>query len=540
MRRPAGLGPGRHGGHRIGLPATDRAPQEIEPHLLEIAREPADQQPLPRIATGSSATAVACAQSSPAVSPRSTKAAVRSARSTPMSRASLASPTAPSMSNSVGDHRCLALGRAPAAISSPRSSRRLRPRPRRRAAPARPAKAGRRRGFQLGDQLREGQAPRRPRAAGRPCAGAAPRRRGRTAGCAPRSGIDAVSIASPDRGHAEQPLGRDEGRRELAPGSRLPPRPARRDGSRPRRLIMPVGELGGDDFAPQPVRERYRPGTCCRIAAGKAASSPRPRAAGRPAGPLASSASCIASLVLDSSTASSGRVRPWPSAARRASVCVVGQAFGARGRAGRAPPAFRSTRIWAGIAAGPAASAIDRASACSRLSSSTSAATSSVISPSSLTRACSVSRPARLAEASAILMLTSLSEQSTPAELSMKSVLIARRRRSANSMRPAWVQPRLAPSPITLARTSPPSTRSASLAGSPTCGVVLGRGLHIGADAAEPEQVDRAREDRRDQRVGIGARRPSMPSAARASGLSGISFWLRGKTPPPLEISALS
>ena len=64
-------------------------------------------------------------------------------------------------------------------------------------------------------------------------------------------------------------------------------------------------------------------------------------------------------------------------------------------------------------------------------------------------------------------MLTSLSEQSTPAELSMKSVLM-RPPLSANSIRPAWVTPRLAPSPTTFARTSLPSTLVASFAGSPT------------------------------------------------------------------------
>ena len=47
-------------------------------------------------------------------------------------------------------------------------------------------------------------------------------------------------------------------------------------------------------------------------------------------------------------------------------------------------------------------------------------------------------------------MLTSWSEQSTPAELSMKSVL-SRPPRSAYSMRARWVMPRFAPSPITFA-----------------------------------------------------------------------------------------
>ena len=52
-------------------------------------------------------------------------------------------------------------------------------------------------------------------------------------------------------------------------------------------------------------------------------------------------------------------------------------------------------------------------------------------------------------------MLTSWSEVSTPAELSMKSVLIRPpsppRPRRAYSMRPSWVRPRLPPSPTQLA-----------------------------------------------------------------------------------------
>ncbi|MCY1420090.1 hypothetical protein D9M71_357010 [compost metagenome] len=64
-------------------------------------------------------------------------------------------------------------------------------------------------------------------------------------------------------------------------------------------------------------------------------------------------------------------------------------------------------------------------------------------------------------------MLTSWSEQSTPAALSMKSVLLAPPLRPY-STRPSWVMPRLPPSPTTLARNSRPSTRRASLALSPT------------------------------------------------------------------------
>ena len=69
-------------------------------------------------------------------------------------------------------------------------------------------------------------------------------------------------------------------------------------------------------------------------------------------------------------------------------------------------------------------------------------------------------------------MFTSWSEVSTPAELSMASVLMrppapfAPKR--AKAMRPAWVRPRLAPSPTTLQRKSVASARTRSLALSPT------------------------------------------------------------------------
>ncbi len=63
-------------------------------------------------------------------------------------------------------------------------------------------------------------------------------------------------------------------------------------------------------------------------------------------------------------------------------------------------------------------------------------------------------------------MFTSWSEVSTPAELSMASVLIRPPAR-ANSTRPRWVKPRLPPSPTTRARNWLPSARSASLALSP-------------------------------------------------------------------------
>ena len=57
---------------------------------------------------------------------------------------------------------------------------------------------------------------------------------------------------------------------------------------------------------------------------------------------------------------------------------------------------------------------------------------------------------------------------------------------SAYSTRPRCVKPRLPPSPTTLARTSLPLTRTASLARSPTSAFDSSRRLHVSADAAVP------------------------------------------------------
>ena len=86
---------------------------------------------------------------------------------------------------------------------------------------------------------------------------------------------------------------------------------------------------------------------------------------------------------------------------------------------------------------------------------------------SSLSRAALVSLPWACRAEVRILMFTSWAEVSTPAELSMASVSMRPPAR-AKAMRPAWVTPRLAPSPTTATRSSAASTRTASLALSPT------------------------------------------------------------------------
>jgi hypothetical protein len=101
------------------------------------------------------------------------------------------------------------------------------------------------------------------------------------------------------------------------------------------------------------------------------------------------------SLVLDSSTASSGRVSPCPLVARRAKSSALASPSVLRSRS----PASSSTSISRATRARPTRRALrDRqASACRRLSSSTRCATSSVIEESNATRSSSVSRAARLA-----------------------------------------------------------------------------------------------------------------------------------------------
>ena len=96
-------------------------------------------------------------------------------------------------------------------------------------------------------------------------------------------------------------------------------------------------------------------------------------------------------------------------------------------------------------------------------------------------------------------MLTSWSEVSTPAELSMKSVLILPPQ-VAYSMRPSWVSPRLPPSPTQRARTCAPFDPQPVVGLVADVGVGLGLGLDVGADAAVPQQVDGRLERSADQR----------------------------------------
>ena len=136
-------------------------------------------------------------------------------------------------------------------------------------------------------------------------------------------------------------------------------------------------------------------------------------------------------------------------------------------------------------------------------------------------------------------MFTSWSEVSTPALLSMASVLILPPC-CANSIRPSWVSPRLPPSPTTLTRRSAPSTRIASLALSPTSACVS-----VDAFTYVPMPPFHSRSTCAwriafIRSAGVILATPdSMPRASRMCALIGMALAVRGKMPPPDEISSL-
>ena len=136
-------------------------------------------------------------------------------------------------------------------------------------------------------------------------------------------------------------------------------------------------------------------------------------------------------------------------------------------------------------------------------------------------------------------MFTSWSDMSTPPELSMASVL-SRPPRVQYSRRARWVRPRLPPSPMTRARTAGRIDADAIVGAVADVGVLLGRRLHVGADAAVVEQIDLRARGWPESLPRRWARSSSMPSSARASALSGISFADRSKMPPPALIADAS
>ena len=132
-------------------------------------------------------------------------------------------------------------------------------------------------------------------------------------------------------------------------------------------------------------------------------------------------------------------------------------------------------------------------------------------------------------------MLTSWSEQLTPPALSIASVL-TRPPASANSIRPRCVKPRLPPSPTTRQRSCAASTRTASLALSPTSAWVSDDAFTYVPMPPFQSRSTGARSSAAISSFGASCS-ASTSSAARTCGDSGIDFAVRGNTPPPAEIS---
>ena len=123
-------------------------------------------------------------------------------------------------------------------------------------------------------------------------------------------------------------------------------------------------------------------------------------------------------------------------------------------------------------------------------------------------------------------MLTSTSEVFTPAELSMKSVL-SRPPASAYSTRPRCVKPEIAAFADDLGAQFPAVDAQRIVGAVADLGVALVARLHVGADAAVPQQVDRHAQDGADDLVGCSAGALEPEQRARL-GDSAMDFALRG------------
>ena len=135
-------------------------------------------------------------------------------------------------------------------------------------------------------------------------------------------------------------------------------------------------------------------------------------------------------------------------------------------------------------------------------------------------------------------MLTSLSEQLTPAELSIKSVKI-RPPFNEYSMRANCVNPRLPPSPTTLQRSCFALIRLASLVRSPTSRFVSECAF---TNVPIPALHNKSTFARRISLINsLGSIADCLIlNACFISLLTTIDLALRLKTPPPLDINFLS
>ena len=297
-------------------------------------------------------------------------------------------------------------------------------------------------------------------AAGCRAASGVPRSTSRRLPAAARSG----SAPRPDHVVQRLDLGPERGRPKIVPGRPAQARAISATDAPVSSLtrntnVVPAGvhhvvdHHGGDDLAVQRVRRR--PAGERRAQRRREVAVQLARAAtGRPAGPAPSSSRAAAILVYASSTASSGGVRPAPG--RRAlarSPCRRGRNSSAAVELARPRSSWRRYRACTCSIAGawaPRPWPAPRSARSCRAAPARRRRRSSRRAARCAPRAVDLA-VARRPRSSRILMFTSWSEVSTPAELSMASVLIRPPPR-AYSIRPSWVRPRLPPSPTTRQR----------------------------------------------------------------------------------------
>ena len=251
------------------------------------------------------------------------------------------------------------------------------------------------------------------------------------------------------------------------------------------------------------------------IALGKAAISSA-SIVGSSASVSSSAADWSVSLAIDSTTASSGRVSPRPSAPRRSSTSPASS-----------PSTLRSSRPVAssisivrtnpGRPLAPRASAIDSARLCSRLSSSTSSLTSSVMLASRTLRLSSAQPPlAHFAverDLDVDLIVRAIDPGAIVDEVGVDAPAAVRKFDP-----PGLVDGQVGAFADHAGANVARIDAQRVVGGVADLGMGLVRRLDVGADAAEPQQVDRRFQDRRDQAGGVDRRDVDSQGGARLGG----------------------
>ena len=294
---------------------------------------------------------------------------------------------------------------------------------------------------------------------------------------------------------------------------------SRETNDRPERVDDLVGDQRGDQLAPQPVLAEQVAEALDHGAAGSSRAGRAPATGPRPGRTAAARRSATAWRARRS-TASSGRCRPWPARRRWPSACWPRQAVGDAVE----DPLLLERRHQVLVGVQPRAGDLDLAREDARLAVGVLEDVLGDVLGDRLqqlvARSAGRARRAGTASPSRIFRLTSWSEQSTPAELSMKSALMLPPREDS-SIRRELGEAEVASLPHDAAAQVGGVDADAVRGAVARVGVGLRRRLHDGADAAVEQQVDRRAQDRADDLVRRQRRRPrrrAPPGPAATAG----------------------